>query len=127
MKLAHPDRAAAGERQFADEQAKLLNLAMRTLTRPAERARYDQSLRKELIQDQIMAQYFGGMGMPGGRDDRYGETLRRQQTALERQERKDTDRGAALSVMLVFAAATALVVCLIIVLALASALVRALP
>jgi DnaJ-class molecular chaperone len=126
MKRAHPDRVSARERQHAEESAKLLNLAWRTLTKPEERSRYDRTLRAEVVQDQIMSQYFGGMGMPGGRDDRYGEALRREQTAFERQERKQTNRSAVASVMLIFAGATALVVCLIVAWAAVVALVHAL-
>lgn len=126
MKQAHPDRVAAADRRDAEEQAKELNRAWKTLSRPEERARYDQTLRKDLVQEQVMSRYFGGMGMPGGGEDRYGAALRREQTAFEKWERRQTDRGAVVSVLLVFASATALVVCLIIVVAVASALVRAL-
>lgn len=126
MKHAHPDRVAPGKRQAAEERAKILNQAWRTLTKPDERARYDQSLRREMVQNQIMSQYFGGMGMPGGGNDRFGEALRREQTDFERRERKQTDRGAIISIMFVFASATALVVGLIVAWAVASRLVHAL-
>jgi DnaJ-class molecular chaperone len=126
MKRTHPDRVAATDRQRAEEHAKTLNQAWKTLTRPEERLRYDQNLRKDLVQEQVMSQYFGGMGMPGGRDDRFGESLRREQTAFEKEERRQTDRGAVVSVMLIFAGATALVVCLIVAWAVVSALVHAL-
>lgn len=126
MKRTHPDRVPARDRQRAEERAKTLNLAWRTLTKPEERTRYDQTLRSELVQNQIMSQYFGGMGMPGGQDDRFGEALRREQTAFEKKERKETDRGAVVSVMLIFAGATALVVCLLVAWAVVAALARAL-
>jgi curved DNA-binding protein CbpA len=126
MKRTHPDTVSQGQRLAAEEHAKLLNLAMRTLTRPAERRAYDDTLKTELVQDQIMSQYFGGMGMPGGRNDRYGESLRRERTAHERREMRETDRSAIVSVLLVFGGATALVVCSLIVWAAVSALVRAL-
>jgi len=126
MKRSHPDRVPIGDRPGAEERAKLLNLAWRTLSRPQERARYDQTLRQELVQEQIMSQYFGGMGMPGGRDDRFGEQLRRERTDFEKREKKQADRSAILIVLLVFAGATALVVCLIVAVAAVSALVHAL-
>lgn len=127
MKRAHPDRVAAPDRQAAEERAKELNLAWRTLSRPADRARYDQTLRKELVQEQIMSRYFGGMGMPGSQGhDRFGDALRREQTPFERNERREADRGAIVSVLLAFAGATVLVVCLIVVWAVVSALARAL-
>ncbi len=90
MKRTHPDTVAPDLRGRAEEHAKLLNLAMRTLTKPTERQKYDSTLRNEMLQDQIMSQYFGGMGMPGGQDDRYGEALRREQTEHEKAERRLT-------------------------------------
>ena len=126
MKQSHPDRVPSAERSGAEERAKLLNLAWRTLSKPEERARYDQTLRPELVQEQIMSHYFGGMGMPGGGNDRFGERLRREQTDFERKERKQTERSALLTLFLVFAGATALVVCSIVAVAAVSALVRAL-
>jgi hypothetical protein len=126
MKRTHPDRVVAADRPRAEERAKLLNLAWRTLTRPDERAKYDQTLRNELVQDQIMSRYFGGMGMPGQPNDLYGEALRREHTEFERKERRQSDRGATLTILLIFAAATALVVCLIVVAAVVSALAHAL-
>jgi curved DNA-binding protein CbpA len=126
MKRSHPDKVPVAERAGAEEHAKLLNLAWRTLSKPNERARYDQTLRQELVQEQIMSHYFGGMGMPGGRDERFGESLRREQTEYEKKERKQTDRSAILTMLLVFAGATALVVCLIVAVAAVSALVHAL-
>ena len=126
MKRSHPDKVPVAERAGAEEHAKLLNLAWRTLSKPNDRARYDQTLRQELVQEQIMSHYFGGMGMPGGRDERFGESLRREQTEYEKKERKQTDRSAILTMLLVFAGATALVVCLIVAVAAVSALVHAL-
>ena len=126
MKAVHPDRASSANRVAAEEEAKLLNQAWRTLTRPADRLKYDQSLRSEVAQEQIMSRYFGGMGMPGSRDDRFGDVLQREERAFAANERKRSDRGAVTSVMLIFAGATALVVCSIIAWAAVSALVHAL-
>lgn len=126
MKRCHPDTVAPSQRARAEEYAKSLNLAMRTLTRPDERLRYDQSIRSEMIQEGIMSQYFGGMGIPGDRTDRFGESLRREQTAFEKWEKRRSDRGAVASLLLVFAGATALVVGSIVVWAVASALVSGL-
>jgi DnaJ-class molecular chaperone len=124
MKRHHPDAVAPSQRELAEEHAKLLNLAMRTLTKPDERLKYDQSIRAELVQEGIMSHYFGGMGIPGDRSDRFGEGLRREQTAFEKREKRQSDRGATLTVLLYFAAITALVVCSLVVWAVASALGR---
>ena len=124
MRRHHPDTVPPSERGQAEERAKVLNLAMRTLTKPDERLKYDQSIRADIVQEGIMSQYFGGMGIPGDRSDRFGEGLRREQTAFEKREKKQSDRSAVISVLMVFAGATALVVCSLVVWALASALVR---
>lgn len=126
MKAVHPDRAVAANRGFAEERAKELNLAWRTLSRPAERAKYDQSLRAELVQDQIMSRYVGGMGMPGRRDNSGAGVRQAEHAAFAQSERRRSDRSAVLSVVLVFAGATALVVCSIVAWAAVSALVHAL-
>lgn len=126
MKRHHPDAVAPSQRARAEEYAKLLNRALRTLTRPEERLRYDQSIRAEMIQEGIMSQYFGGMGIPGDRSDRFGESLRREQTEFEKREKRRSDRGATMSVLLVFAGATALVVGSLVAWAVASALVSGL-
>jgi DnaJ-class molecular chaperone len=125
MKATHPDRVAAGDRQAAEERAKLLNRAYRTLTRPADRLAYDRTLRQEVVQEQIMSSYFGGMGMPGTERDRYGDAVRYQQTARDMAERTQSERSAIVTVLLIFGGATALVVGLIVIWAVASGLVHA--
>ena len=104
----------------------MLNRAMRTLSRPEERLKYDQSVRSELVQEGIMSQYFGGIGIPGDQSDRFGESLRRERTAFEKREKRQSDRGATVSVLLVFAGATALVVGSLVFWAVASALANGL-
>lgn len=122
MKRNHPDAVAPSQRDHAEELAKRLNLAMRTLTKPEERLIYDQSIRAELVREGIMSQYFGGMGLPGDSSNRFGEALRRQPTEYEKRERVQSDRGATVSMLLIFAGATALVVCSVVVWAFVSAL-----
>ena len=126
MKDTHPDKVAPAFRVEAEERCKLLNQALRTLTKPGERLLYDQTIRKEIVQEQIMSQYFGGMGIPGSPSDRFGDALRREQTVQEQQEKLATDRSAVISVLTIFGGATALVVCLIVVWSVVSALVHAL-
>ena len=126
MKDSHPDTVAPAFRAEAEERCKLLNQALRTLTRPGERLLYDRTIRKEMVQEQIMSHYFGGMGMPGSQSDRFGEALRREQTRQEKIEKQLTDRSAIVSVLTIFAGATALVVCLIVVWSVVSALAHAL-
>jgi len=126
MKNTHPDTVAPDFRATAEERAKLLNLAWRTLTKPAERLKYDQSLRKTVIQDQIMSSYFGGMGMPGGQQhDPFAEALRRETSHRERREMAESTRSATVTILLVFGGATALVVCFVVLWSVAADLVRA--
>jgi DnaJ-class molecular chaperone len=126
MKVAHPDMVPPIKRADAEERSKLLNLAWRTLTTPAERLKYDQSIKVEAVQREIMSQYFGGMGIPGSGDsDRFGDALRRSMSAEEKREKSTTDRHAVITILLAFAAATALVVGLIVVWAAVSDLVHA--
>jgi len=126
MKAAHPDVVPPVKREAAEERSKLLNLAWRTLTTPTDRLKYDQSIKVEAVQREIMSQYFGGMGIPGnGNDDRFGEALRRAMSADEKREKVATDRSAVITILLAFGAITVLVVCLIVVWAAVSDLVHA--
>jgi fatty acid desaturase len=65
------------------------------------------------------------MGMPGTERDRYGDAVRYQQTARDMAERTQSERSAIVTVLLIFGGATALVVGLIVIWAVASGLVRA--
>jgi DnaJ-class molecular chaperone len=126
MKRTHPDRVRPELRPKAEERAKQLNLAYRTLSNPLTRKRYDESIRQHAVQDQIMSQYFGGFGMPGsGATDPFGESLRRTPTAAEAREKRVADRSAMLSILVIFGGTTALVVGLLVVWALVSALAHA--
>lgn len=126
MKATHPDLVPPVARAAAEERTKTLNLAWRTLTTPTERLKYDQTLKVEKVQAEIMSQYFGGMGMPGGdNSDRFARALRRDLSADEKREKAASNRSATVTILLAFGAITALVVCLIVVWAAVSGLVHA--
>lgn len=111
MKATHPDRQSPVRRAAAEERAKLLNRAFTTLSKPHLRRAYDQKIRAQVVQDQIMSRYVGGFSTPtAGGSDPFGIGLRREQTVAERQERVRSERNAILSVVLVFAAITLAVV-----------------
>ncbi len=107
MKRAHPDRQPdAARRLAAEEQAKLLNAAYATLSRPARRQAYDRSIRAQAVQDQIMGRYVSGMGGASGTADPF-TVRRREPTAAERRERRRSDRNALVSLVVVFGGITA--------------------
>lgn len=120
MKRAHPDHHHPATRPAAEERAKLLNRAFATLSRSDRRRDYDQSIRQQVLQDQIMEQYVGGFGMPGSGDP-YGNSLRRDPTDHERRDQERTDREAMVSILVVFAVAAAVLAVLLVLWAVISA------
>lgn len=123
MKRVHPDRADPDRRDQAEELAKELNRAFSTLSRPESRRAYDQALKGTMIQDQLMAQYAGGVGTPGAGLDQY--TRIRQALDEERRgERRRSDRRATATLLLTFGGATALVVAVILLWAVVAAILQ---
>lgn len=123
MKRAHPDRARPERRAAAEELAKLLNRAYATLSDPGRRLVYDQSIRGQELQDQLMRRYVStGVGGPvnGAGHDPFAQRLKREQTPAEKLENRKADRSAMLSLLLVFVVATAVVIALVLLLALAT-------
>jgi hypothetical protein len=108
MKRVHPDRRQPDERAAAEDHAKLLNRAFRTLTDPQERRQYDSELKAKLLQSELMNQYFGGMGLPG-QPDQFGDRLRREQTEAERREQRRGHRDAVAAIITVFGGITLLI------------------
>jgi DnaJ-class molecular chaperone len=100
MKRIHPDRVGQAERAVAEDEAKRVNLAFRVLSNPESRRQYDSERRVEAVQEQIMGRYFGGM-TPGGNNDLY-EQIRAAARAEQRAQQRQHDRGAMLSLLLVF-------------------------
>lgn len=101
IKKIHPDRASPEDRQSAEDRARLVNQAYRVLSDPDSRKAHDVELKSNVIQDQIMSHYFGGMGMPGGRDPT-SERIREAQLQRYRQSQRKNDRRATLSLLLAF-------------------------
>lgn len=121
MKHAHPDRRLPEHRARAEETAKLLNLAFHVLTDPAKRLDYDESIKGRIVQQQIMSHYFGGFGAPGGLSgDQTGEQFRRKPTEHERGERRQANRSAIVTVLLVFGGLTLAIVVLLLLVSLIS-------
>lgn len=100
---------------------KQINHAYAVLKNPIKRKQYDQQIRVQEVQDQIMNRYVGGLGGPGlGGHDMHASHLRRQPTAFERAEQRRTDRSAMLSLLAVFVLMTVGAIGLLLVFALLS-------
>jgi curved DNA-binding protein CbpA len=130
MKRVHPDRQRAdrpeGARAAAEEQAKRLNRAYATLSKPIRRQAYDRTIRGQVVQDQIMSRYVGGFYVPQANGhDPFAHHLRRERTAAERRERAEADRDALVSLVVVFGGVTLAVLAALILWAAARALLGA--
>lgn len=101
MKRCHPDRLAPELRGAAEEQCRVVNHAFRVLSKPETKAQYDQQLKTEKMQSQIMSRYGEGLGGPGAGKDLYA-WVRELQQEDQRKLRKQNDRQATGSLLLVF-------------------------
>ncbi|MEJ7763418.1 MAG: J domain-containing protein, partial [Thermomicrobiales bacterium] len=115
MKRFHPDRQGEGRRASAEEQAKRINEAYATLSKPFARQAYDRTIQQQVVQDQIMSRYVGGFATgPAAGSDPLGGKFRRDPTAAERRDRQEANRGALVSLVLVFAGVTVGLVALLV-------------
>jgi curved DNA-binding protein CbpA len=119
IKLVHPDRQSPARRGAAEERAKLLNRAFSTLSKPELRRHYDQRIRAQVVQDQIMSRYVGGFSTPNSGPS--GQSFRRPPTAAERRDREQADRGALISIVFIFGGIAIGVVILLVAWAIAGA------
>ncbi len=103
MKRIHPDRVNPEQRQAAEDEAKRVNSAFRTLSNPTLKRQYDAKRKAEAVQDQIMGRYFGGFGAPGSRNDLYDQIMQVAR-AEQRKQQKRHDRNATASLLTVFSA-----------------------
>ena len=131
MKRIHPDRQRPERRAGAEEEAKRLNRAYATLSKPLRRQAYDRTIRAQVVQDRLMGRYVGGFYVPpanghdGGASAAAARHLRREQTAAERREQVQADRNALVSIVVVFGGVTAAVIAVLLLWAVARALVGA--
>jgi len=114
MKRSHPDKVAPEQRTEAEAQARILNDAYRTLSNPAAKQKYDDLLKAEKLQDQIMSRYSGGLGAPGADQDIYARIKEAQRLERTRQQR-ESDRQATSSLLLVFVGFALIILLLLIV------------
>jgi curved DNA-binding protein CbpA len=123
MKRVHPDKHSAERRAVAEEEARLLNRAYATLSKPLARQAYDRTLRARVVQDEIMSRYVGGFFVPqaANQTDPLAQHLRRPQTAAARREQASAERSALISIVVVFGGVTAALVGLLLLWALIDA------
>lgn len=115
MKRVHPDRQTGAKRVAAEEQAKRLNEAYATLSKPLARQAYDRRIQQEIVQDEIMNRYVGGFGGGmSGTPASMGRDLWREPTDAERRDKVLSDRTALASLLVVFGGITCAVIVLLV-------------
>lgn len=120
MKECHPDRQPPSEREQTEALCKTINLAYGTLKDPLKRKQYDESIRAEQVQQEIMNRYVGGFGGPGmSTFDPGAAHLRREETPIEQAERLHANRWAMLSLIRTVAVFLVLIVAILLALAVA--------
>ena len=121
MRHAHPDRAAsAGERDKAEERAKLLNAAYAVLSRPESRREYDQVVRQRAVNDLLFQRYTGNVPGRG-----VAPARRAPSPAASRAQRRAT-RAAFIHLLLYAAVFVAAIVAVLLLASLGGSLVHAL-
>ncbi|HWV35028.1 MAG TPA: DnaJ domain-containing protein [Thermomicrobiales bacterium] len=105
MMRAHPDRAHPSRRAAAEDLSKDLNLAYATLSDPKKRKAYDESIRVQALQSEIMGKYVAGVGGHGfgGPGAPVADAPRRSMSERERREVQHSHRSAMVSVFAAFA------------------------
>lgn len=122
MMRAHPDRAHPSRRAAAEEVARLLNVAYDTLSHPDKRRTYDESIRAEALQGEIMSRYVGGAGAYGfgGSNIPAADAPRRTMTQREHRERALSNRSAMITIFSAFGLVALAAIALLLVFALVS-------
>lgn len=123
MKLIHPDRQRADGRARAEEAAKLLNRAYATLSKPDARREYDQTIRTQVLQDQLMGRYVGGFVEQW--QQREAEPLSRPPSAADKREQAAANRSALITLLTAFVVLTVIVLVLVLLYALGEAVLGA--
>ena len=114
MKEIHPDTKSPEARANAEERSKVLNVAYSTLSQPEKRRAYDDRLRAEAVQDQIMARYAGDMITPNPAARVHHQPVSRYQSERQRLEQQAADRSAMSSLLYIFGGAALFVILAII-------------
>lgn len=96
----HPDRVRPEQRAHAEDLSRRLNHAYSTLADPIRRKQYDESIRNEMLQSEIMNRYVGGFAYGGAAAT--AAAPKRTMTERERRERRESDRRANIALLAFF-------------------------
>ncbi len=128
MKEMHPDRHQGPGREAgrarAEDQAKLLNRAYATLSKPESRRQYDQTIRTQAMQDELMSRYVGGF-VEQWQSREAEQFMRPTPTDAERREQARDTRQAMVTLLTAFVALTVIIVVLVVLYAVGQTLVNA--
>jgi len=128
MKLHHPDRQIGQGYEDAEELAKSLNQAYATLSNPVKRRAYDQTIRNEVVNEQIMNRYVGGFTVPDRSQDildPHAPHLRRNLTTEELRDQRSANRRAMISLGVAFGGLFLTFFCILLLYALISSVANA--
>lgn len=128
MKETHPDRHQGPGREAgrarAEDQAKLLNRAYATLSKPESRCQYDQTIRTQAMQDQLMSRYVGGF-VEQWQSREAEQVMRATPTDADRREQARDTRHAMVTLLTAFVALTLIMIVLVVLYAVGQTLVNA--
>lgn len=126
MKRSHPDRQPEADRAAAETEARRLNDAYATLTRPDRRRRYDASIRQRAADDAVMGRYVNAGFNPDQVSRAKAEAVRpRIMTAAEQREMRQAERAMYTSLGVAFGGFVIGIVVVVIAVALLAAVLRA--
>jgi DnaJ-class molecular chaperone len=96
----HPDRVRPEQREHAEDLSRRVNNAFSTLSDPIRRKHYDQTIRNDALQAEIMGRYVGGFFT--GAPSTMAAAPRRTMTARERAEQRQSSRQANIGILMYF-------------------------
>lgn len=104
MRKWHPDKFRGTDKALAENYAKELNHAYSVLSNPRKREEYDQSLRIDAIQGEIMERYVAGSSgwNLDGKGPLPADAPKRPMTSKQREEMRIADRNASRTVVVTF-------------------------
>jgi DnaJ-class molecular chaperone len=127
MKEKHPDRQQGPDREAgrarAEDQARLLNRAYATLSKPESRRQYDQTIRAQAMQDELMSRYVGGFVEQW--QTREAQQFMHTPSEAERREQARDSRQAMITLLTAFVVMALLIIVLVVLYGLGEALVNA--
>jgi curved DNA-binding protein CbpA len=124
MMEMHPDRHQGADRARAEDQARLLNRAYATLSKPESRRQYDQTIRTQTMQDELMSRYVGGF-VEQWQSREAEQAMRATPTDADRREQARDTRQAMITLLTAFVVLTLIIIGLVVLYAVGQELVNA--